>query len=58
MAVCPKPGCNSTHFKIEHLKPTNATYELPLVVCDRCGTVVAVSPEQTYKMLREIYEKS
>jgi hypothetical protein len=57
MAKCPKPDCDSTLFKIEPVKPRNANYELPLVVCSKCGTVVAVSPEQTYNMLKEIREK-
>jgi hypothetical protein len=51
MAQCPKPNCNSTAFKVEHVKPKNTSYELLLVVCDQCGAVVAVSPERIYHML-------
>lgn len=57
MAVCPKPSCNSTRFKIEHIKLENADYPLPVVVCSTCGTAIAVSPEQVLNMLLELNKK-
>jgi hypothetical protein len=54
MAQCPKPGRDSKSFKIEHIRPSNAPYSLPLVVRNKCGAAVGVSPEKIYDMLEDL----
>jgi hypothetical protein len=57
MAKCPVPGCGSKTFKVEQTRPNNVNYDLPLVVCDRCGAAIGVSPEKIYDMLKEIHSR-
>jgi hypothetical protein len=58
MAVCPKPGCNSTEFKVEKIKIEGYARSCALIVCKTCGTVISLAPNETTSRFVSLKSKS
>ncbi len=55
---CPREGCRGTTFMLTVAKLTNTVYQVPLVQCAQCGTVIGVEhfdiSERIDRQVREI----
>jgi hypothetical protein len=58
MAVCPKPGCDSTEFKIEKIKVEGYARSCSLIVCKICGTAISLAPNEIVSRLVTLKSKS
>jgi hypothetical protein len=58
MAVCPKPGCDSTEFTIEKVKIEGYTHPCSLIVCKTCGTAISLAPNEIVSRLVSLKSRS
>lgn len=53
-ARCPNPKCDSTEFQEERCAVRDRDYQVDLITCLLCGTVVGLVPSDLIKRLDDI----
>ncbi len=58
---CPRLGCEGSSFTLTVVKLRNTVYQVPLIQCARCGTVIGIEQfdiaERIDRQVREIDSK-